>query len=128
MYTFLKVNISSILASLGDYCITVAAVVLFKMPVMAAAITGTTGGAALNFLMGRYWVFMRRQGSSYAQAWRYMQVWFGNLFLNTAGVYVLAQLGGMHYLLAKIAVSILVAVCYNYPLQKNYVFKQISKL
>jgi len=128
MYTFLKANISSILASLGDYCITVVTVVFFRMPVMTATITGTTGGAALNFFMGRYWVFMKRQDSSYTQAGRYLQVWCGNLVLNTAGVYVLAQLAGVHYLLAKIAVSILVAVCYNYPLQKNYVFKQIPKL
>jgi len=71
---------------------------------------------------------MQRQDSSYTQAGRYLQVWCGNLVLNTAGVYVLAQLAGVHYLLAKIAVSILVAVCYNYPLQKNYVFKQIPKL
>ena len=128
MYIFLKANISSILASLGDYCITVIAVVFFSMPVMMATITGTIGGAALNFFMGRNWVFVKRQESSYTQAGRYLQVWCGNLVLNTAGVYVLAQLAGIHYLLAKVAVSMLVAVCYNYPLQKNYVFKQISKL
>ena len=51
MYTFLKANISSILASLGDYCITVIAVVFFSMPVMMATITGTKGGAALNFFI-----------------------------------------------------------------------------
>jgi putative flippase GtrA len=128
VYTFLKANISSILASLGDYCITVVAVAFFGMPVVTAAITGTTGGAVLNFFIGRYWVFIKRQESSYTQAGRYLQVWCGNLVLNTAGVYVLAQLAGVHYLFAKVAVSILVAVCYNYPLQKNYVFKQIPKL
>ena len=75
MYTFLKANISSILASLGDYCITVIAVVFFSMPVMMATITGTIGGAALNFFMGRNWVFVKRQESSYTQAGRYLQVW-----------------------------------------------------
>lgn len=114
---------ASILASIGDYCITTMAVVFFRMPVIAASITGTTGGAILNFLMGRYWVFMRREERSYWQVWRYLQVWCGNLILNTAGVYVLNQMLGIHFLFAKITVSILVAVCYNYPLQKKYVFR-----
>jgi putative flippase GtrA len=128
MYTFLKANMASILASLGDYCITAAAVVVFKIPVMTASVAGTTGGAVLHFLMGRYWVFAPRQESSYGQALRYLQVWGGNLLLNTAGVYVLTQLAGVYYLVAKIMVSVLVAVCYNYPLQKKYVFKKIRKL
>ena len=31
---------------------------------------------------------------------------------------------GIHYIIAKLATSLMVAVAYNYPIQKNYVFKK----
>ena len=124
MRAFLKSNMASLIASLFDYCITIAAVTFFEMPALTASVTGIICGAVLNFLMGRYWVFMQKGDSSYSQVLRYFQVWCGNLVLNTAGMYGLIRFG-VNYIIAKIIISVLVAVSYNYPLQKKYVFKQI---
>ena len=124
MRAFLKTNMASLIASLFDYCITIAAVTLFEMSALKASVAGITSGAVLNFLMGRYWVFMQKEESSYGQALRYFQVWCGNLILNTAGLYILIHLG-VYYIIAKIIISVLVAVGFNYPLQRKYVFKQI---
>ena len=33
---------------------------------------------------------------------------------------------GVHYLFAKIATAITVAIGYNYPIQKKYVFKKVD--
>lgn len=56
------------------------------------------------------------------QAWKYTLVWIGNLLLNAGGVYVFACHAGLHYAISKVVVSLLVALLYNYPLQKNFVF------
>ena len=66
---------------------------------------------------------IRAQGSVSGQALRYLLVWAGNLALTAAGLYTLAVLMGAGFWLSKISVSLLVAVVYNYPLQKRYVFK-----
>lgn len=123
MLTFVKANISSLAASLCDYLITIAAVRFFEMDVVLAGVTGTTGGGVINFLIGRHWAFSAKEGVAHRQALRYLVVWSGNLLLNALGMYLLARVAGIYYVLAKIITSLLVAICYNYPLQKRYVFK-----
>lgn len=123
MLTFIKANISSLAASLCDYLVTIAAVRFFGMDVVLAGVTGTIGGGVINFLIGRHWAFSASEGVAHRQALRYALVWSGNLLLNALGMYLLARVAGIHYVLAKVITSLLVAICYNYPLQKRYVFK-----
>ena len=123
MLTFLKANISSSIASFLDYLVTVFLVSLFRIDVVVASSTGTVCGGILNFFIGRTWVFESRKRKVHKQAFRYGIVWTGNLVLNTGGMYVLTKLLLVHYLPAKLLVSLLVGFCYNYVLQKKYVFK-----
>ena len=123
MLTFLKANISSSIASFLDYLVTVFLVSLFRIDVVVASSTGTVCGGILNFFIGRTWVFESRKRKVHKQVFRYGIVWTGNLVLNTGGMYVLTKLLLVHYLPAKLFVSLLVGFCYNYVLQKKYVFK-----
>ena len=123
MLTFLKANISSSIASFFDYLVTIFLVSIFGIDVVVASTTGTVCGGVLNFLVGRTWVFESRKRKVHQQAVRYGIVWTGNLVLNTGGMYVLTKLFLVHYVPAKVLVSLLVGFCYNYVLQKKYVFK-----
>jgi len=122
MITFLKANIASLAASLSDFLITVLLVQWCGTRVVAAAAAGTVTGGIINFLIGRHWVFHAGDEKAVKQLWKYALVWAGNLLLNTGGVYVFACQAGLHYTLAKVVTSLLVAFLYNYPLQKNFVF------
>ena len=122
MITFLKANAASLAASLSDFLMTMLLVQVCKVNVVMAAATGTVTGGIVNFLIGRHWVFNAGDEKAVRQLWKYALVWTGNLFLNTGGVYVFACLAGLHYVISKVAVSLLVAFLYNYPLQKNFVF------
>ena len=51
----------------------------------------------------------------------------GNLLTNASGVYFLIKIMGVQYLIAKMITAIIVAIGYNYPLQKGYVFKTVDK-
>ncbi len=123
MLTFLKANISSSIASFFDYLVTIFLVSLFRIDVALASTTGTVCGGVLNFLIGRTWVFESRKRKVREQAIRYGIVWTGNLFLNVAGMYLLTKMLKVHYVFAKLFVSLLVGFCYNYTLQKKYVFR-----
>lgn len=122
MTIFLKANVASLIASLSDYLITIMLVQLFHADVVWAGVTGTVCGGVINFLIGRHWVFRAGNQRPGKQARRYFVVWLGNLILNATGMYLLTKQAGVHYILAKLVTSLLVAVGWNYPLQKKYVF------
>ena len=125
MVTFIKANISSSIASFFDYLVTILLVRFFRVDVVVASATGTVCGGVMNFMIGRNWVFESKKRKVRHQAFRYSLVWTGNLFLNTGGVFVFTKLFKVHYVISKLFVSLLVGFCYNYTLQKRFVFKHI---
>lgn len=127
MRVFLKANVASLIASLIDYLITIVLVQLFHTDIVWAGVTGTVCGGVINFIIGRIWVFKATEGAARKQAGRYLLVWAGNLILNATGLYLLAKQLGIHYIVAKVVTSLLVAIGWNYPLQKRYVFLNNTK-
>lgn len=122
MITFLKANLSSLLASGCDFVMTILLVQWGGVEVVWAAACGTTTGGVINFVVNRQWVFGVQHSKALRQARRYALVWGGNLLLNTGGVYLLATCGGIHYAVSKVVTAVLVAFLYNYPMQKHFVF------
>jgi len=122
MLVFLRANTAALIASLFDYAVTIAAVFFLDIHPVTAAVAGTVCGGVINFLLGRYWAFKETSASSTQQARKYFLVWTGNLLLNACGMYLLTIYMDMHYAAAKLTTAVIVAVAYNYPLQKNYVF------
>ena len=123
MKTFIKANIASVVASLCDYLVTIILKEFFKTDPVPASICGTVAGGIVNFFICRYWVFNAGNSSIHFQGKRYLATWSGNLLLNSLGVYLLIDCAGFNYIIAKVITSLTVAVAYNYPLQKKYVFK-----
>jgi len=126
MKTFLKANIASLTASFCDYAITVIFKQFLQIDAVLASISGTIFGGIINFFICRHWVFDSKEISIHFQTKRYLLVWIGNLLLNSLGVYLLIKVIGIQYIIAKITCSVIVAVAYNYPLQKGYVFKSVN--
>ena len=127
MKTFIKVNAASLSASCCDYLVTIILVNFIKIDPLAGGISGTVAGGIVSFLMGRYWVFKDNKAAISLQGKRYLIVWIGNLMLNSFLLYLFIRILKIQYLIAKIVTSILVAMLYNYHLQKRYVFKTSNK-
>lgn len=123
MATFIKANVASLSASAFDYLVTIVLVTFFNVDAFKASITGTVCGGILNFFMGRIWVFQSREALLHHQALKYLLVWTGNLLLNAGGMLLLLKVLKLHYLPAKIIVSLIVGFGYNYFMQKKFVFK-----
>ena len=124
MHTFFKANIAAIIASVFDYAVTTGAIYFLKADVIMAAVTGVICGGIINFLIGRYWAFDAAETSTHLQAFKYLIVWTGNLILSAVGMYLLTKNLLLHYALAKLVTAFFIAVAYNYPLQRNYVYKK----
>lgn len=127
MKVFVKANVASIVASACDYLVTIAAKEFLQIDPVVASVTGTVIGGLTNFYIGRYWVFKASNSNVFHQSKRYFITWTGNLLLNTLGVYLFIHFAHFNYIVAKVITSVIVAVAYNYPVQKNYVFKFIDK-
>lgn len=123
MNVFVKSNSASIISSFCDYLISILLKELLGVPAVIASLIGTIAGGISNFFINRHWVFKVKSSSIYFQTKRYFLIWLGNLLLNVTGVYLLIEYGGLYYIIAKLITSAAVAVFYNYPLQKNFVFK-----
>lgn len=126
MITFSKAQLASILATGVDFAVTYLLLQLFGAPLiggLAAGAMGTICGGATHFLLSRNWVFRAQEGKWAAQLNRYVLVWTGNLLLNVSGLWLMLHYLGLGPMPAKVIVAVTVAICYNYILQKRFVFK-----
>ncbi|WP_299825664.1 GtrA family protein [uncultured Pontibacter sp.] len=123
MFTFLKAQTASLVASAVDFLVTILAVELLGLWYVAGTVVGTVSGGITHFSLGRNWVFKASDKTIPAQAVKYFLVWNGSLILNASGVYVITHYGGVNYVYSKILTSLLVGIFYNYFIQKRYVFK-----
>ena len=130
MITFTKAQLASLVATGVDFLVTwlllrwagVNSATASGIITFCGA-TGTLCGGVTNFLIGRNWVFNASERHWTGQLNRYALIWIGNLVLNASGLYLLSRYTKMEPMVAKIVIAILVAVCYNYTLQKRFVFK-----
>lgn len=122
MLTYLKAQASSLVASATDFGVTIIAANLFGWWYLAASITGTVTGGAVNFYVNRKWVFESESTAIKWQILKYVLVWTGNLIIVTVGVFMLTHFFNLNYVLAKVLSSILTGVSYNYIMQKQFIF------
>ena len=105
-----------------DYLVTFLLVQVFHSAVLIGSVLGTASGGVLNFAMGRNWVFGATSQGVKGQAIKYLLVWLGSFALNQAGFILLYKVLGVHYMIAKVGVSVFIGISYNYLLQKTFVF------
>lgn len=121
---FLKAQASSLIATAVDFLVTALLGKGLGVWYLAATVTGTVSGGITNFLLGRYWAFSSKEEGAGLQAIKYFIVWSGNFVLNVGGVYLFTDIFHIDFMISKIGVSLIVAIGYNYVLQKFFVFKK----
>ena len=121
--TFAKAQIASLIASIIDYWCTVISVEIIGIWYVWASAIGTVIGGITNFSLGRNWVFRSRDKRRQSQMIKYIIVWTGDLILTTSGVFLLTHYTRLNYVISKVMVSLVMAISYNYPLQKKFVFR-----
>jgi putative flippase GtrA len=124
MHKYLKVQVSSLLASLADFLVSICLVYALHFWYIYANAVGNLSGNLIQFFLSRNWVFKTNQSNLLNQLGKYSLFWAGNILLQAGLVYLLKEVCGMGFLVSKTVASILAGLTYNYYGQKLFVFRQ----
>jgi putative flippase GtrA len=117
-------QIASIAATAVDYAIMLVLVEFAGLLPALATAAGATCGAVVNFSLGRHWTFGPAEGEARPQALRYAFVSAVSMLLQSAGEHALAGSASSHYVVARIGLSIVVSLAWNFPMQRGFVFRK----
>ena len=140
-FLFLKASVSSQIASwvdmgLSQLLFAVVGLTLYD-GFFAKAIGAATGGI-INCCINYKWTFRPEDCSKRTVAVKYAIVWLGSLLLNSFGTAVttgffsdmpILQEWGITeksvFFVAQLAVSLVVSICWNFMLQRYFVFRNV---
>ena len=120
---FLRSQVAAFISTCIDYLTVIMLTELAGLWYIYSNVIGALLGAITNFSLGRHWTFKAQEGAIGNQAFKYALVSIGSVSLNTLGLYALKEWGNVNYIMAKVVVGLFIAVCFNYVLQKHFVFK-----
>ena len=120
--TFFRSQIAASTAGVVDWGTMIGSVELLHFYYPVGVALGAFLGAVTNFYINRHWSFEVGHHPIGKQAYRYAAVSAGSLFLNTFGVYFVTEHFGPNYIFSKLIISAAVAIFYNYPLHRYFVY------
>ena len=139
LFMFLRAQLSAQFATLADFILTY---VCFQWLgiyyVMATSIGAITGGI-VNCVINYKWAFATKDCQFKWVFFKYVLVWIGSFVLNVGGVYLLVEIlqhhtylwekaSGFYLIIAKVIVSVIVSVGWNYVLHRYFVFQDAKIL
>jgi putative flippase GtrA len=122
MVALKRAQLASLTATLVDFGTVIFLVEIARFWYVAATATGALVGAAVNFILGRHWSFMAGRDPIRGQIIRYALVSVASLALNSFGVYLLTDGLNVHYAISRVIAAFVVAIMFNFPLQRRFVF------
>ena len=114
-------QMAAFVATGADFFLVVALVTHTRTSPWFATIVGCVLGAVVNFSINRIWAF-KTGDPLLPQVSRYSFVSLTSALLNGGGVGILLLFPSLDYRIAWVLVRLLVALVWNYPLQRDYVF------
>ena len=120
---FIKAQASAIVATCVDFGVTILLAQCFGLYYVCATVTGAVSGGVTNCIVNYKYVFSDAHQHKWCVAVKYFVVWIGSILLNTYGTYALTELMQVHFLYPKVIVAVVVAVAWNYMLQRNFVYR-----
>lgn len=128
LWTFTKAELSASVASGVDFFMAIVLTYTGVLPYGYANIVGVASGGLTNFVINIRYVFTNTGRGGRSLAMRYLCVWTGSMILNGGGTNLLTWLvgGKSYFIIVKCLIAVCVAFCFNYPLQRGWVFNKKS--
>ena len=127
LWTFCKAQLSAQAATLIDFGISIFLAEVAGLWYLYATFIGALTGGICNCVFNYRWVFDSEGLKKKKVAFRYTIVWIGSILLNTLGTYALTEFSRYYFIITKAIVSVVVAVFWNYQLQRLFVYKSSLK-
>ena len=125
--TFSRSQLAALVATLVDFGTLTLWVEMFHQFYAYGVAVGAAMGAVTNFMINRYWSFEAHDHPIAGQAVRYALVSTGSLVLNTFGVYLVTERFGLHYMLSKLSIAVMIGIFYNYPMHRYFVYESTNQ-
>lgn len=127
------------IASIVDFVSAVLLSSVLGVYYVVATTIGAVLGGVVNCTMNYKWVFPVSDSRKCFIAVKFFLVWSGSILFNTWGTYILTEwmkeqawvirlLGEYHdqiYIVSKVLVALVVAVCWNYLMQRFFVYRNL---
>ena len=123
IWTFCKAQMTAQLASVVDFAVSIFLAEVFGFWYVTATFLGALSGGITNCVSNYKWVFENEGLKKRNVAYKYFMVWAGSILLNTGGTYFLTEISGHYFIYAKLLISIMVGLLWNYQLQRFFVYK-----
>jgi len=136
LFMFLRSSMSSQVASWADLGSSIALVALGVSKWVATPVGAVIGGIVNCLINYRFTFRAANRCSMRSVAVKYIMVWLGSVIFNTIGTSLLADLLERWHLLeilgftnvgsfaaARLIVSLIVSLAWNYLMQKNFVYR-----
>lgn len=115
---------TSLTSSTTDLVVYVVALHVIGIYYPVAAAMGAVCGAIVSFYMGRNWAFKSQEGNLTIQAIKYAVTSGMSLVLNVSGLVWVVECFGWEETIGKVIVSIIIGICFNFPMFRYWVFKK----
>ena len=125
MFTFGKAESSAILASAADFGLTIFLVRALEVWYAWASFFGALAGGIINCYVNYRWVFDKQEQRKPLLILKYFVVWSFSILFNTAGTWFFTELSGMNFIIVKAVVAIIVAILWNFQMQRVFVFRNL---
>ena len=125
MLTFGKAETSAIVASTVDFSLSFLLVQAVGTWYAQASFFGALAGGIINCYVNYQWVFDKQEQRKPLLILKYFVVWSFSILFNTAGTWFFTELSGMHFVIVKAIVAVIVAILWNYQMQRIFVFRNL---
>ncbi|MCL1938185.1 MAG: GtrA family protein [Candidatus Azobacteroides sp.] len=136
IFTFIRAQLSSQLASFTDFSVSIILANVFNVFYVYATFIGSVCGGIVNCIVNYRWTFKALRIKKRYVAIKYFSVWICSIYLNTSGIYLMTELlrrtqlnvwlGHFFdniFIVSKIIISLLVGYVWNYNMQRIFVYK-----
>ncbi len=126
LFTFTKAQTSAIFATACDYAMRLLIDKVVGLNYLLATALGALTGALVNCIVNYNFTFRGNAARKRDVALRYAFTWTGSITLNTLGTAFFHEVLGVKAYLAMLITSLLVALLWNYSLQRSFVYQTIK--
>jgi putative flippase GtrA len=119
---FLRSALTSLFTTALDFGTLVGLTELAGLNYVLATWLGTVVGSLANFAVNKGWAFSARDLPTGGAFGRFLMVQAGASGLHTLGVWLITRFGRLPYPASKAIVAASVYLCWNYPLNRWFVF------
>ena len=123
LFTFSKAQGSALISTVCDYLMRLLLNIIIGFSYINATFFGALTGGFFNCCINYRFVFSGNDARKRDVAWRYLIIWTGSVVFNTAGTGFFKEVFGIKAYFSMLLTSAIVAICWNYMMQRLFVFR-----